>query len=125
MTQAIHLDILPYEILCHIAAFTAPVTILALSQTCHALRQASYEPWVFKEALAHQQLGWDRDAFVDTQVIDDVRHETAKWARLAVAGQRALELKYGYNGEFRGECFEACLRWAPHLVVLRRKSFSA
>jgi hypothetical protein len=125
------LEYLPQEILSRIAISGPAESVLALSKTCRTLQRACYDTLVFKAIIQSQRSLWNESRTLDIPALSryiDSR-DTQAWARFALAGQRAVELREKglwhssvlvvNQNKFYLEGFEA---WVPHLFVARRKS---
>ncbi|KAK3053367.1 hypothetical protein LTR09_005536 [Extremus antarcticus] len=90
MAQTTTLELLPKELIAHIAAFCDATSVLQSSRTCRTIRAASYDALVFKEILIASQLNnWDADTLDIDAISTRAAGNPEIWARYAVADQRA------------------------------------
>ena len=142
-TISLKFDSLPIEVLSNIAGYTTASTALALSLTNHTLRTATWDPFVFRSVITHQQIIWHRPVTIGNShdYYELIRHghctpfadntldidaialaagsDPQNWLKFAIANEDANALVGGLDHDLKKGRIQWLLRWAPHLATYR------
>ena len=90
---AVKLEALPKELIAHIATCLDASSVVRLSASSTRFRAACYDSLVFKDILLSRQRNlWHQECLDIDAIASRANHDTAAWARYAVADELAWEL---------------------------------
>ena len=124
-SPSISLCQIPAELTRRIASHSDATTLLSLCLTCRTIKAACWDAFVIQDIVKEAQSIWPCNTFRADLVSSQIGLKKDLWIRVAIADQRAAELRHGIDGSFKDDHLERFLDWAPHLVWLNRKHFPA
>lgn len=87
------LDVLPKELIAHIACCSDAETVLRLSLTCKTIRSACYDGLVFKHMLLNRQnQNWTQKTLDIEAIAERAGNDVVCWARYALGDEIAFSL---------------------------------
>ena len=116
-------ELLPKELIAHIACCSDVSSVLRLGQTCKTIRSACSDSLVFKDLLvASQRHRWASESLDIDAVSQQANNGTATWARYALADDMAWELS---RKECPLETPQGFITYLPELFIVRHPFMNA